>query len=323
MLIIYEKPITKTENTNEFNEKTKPYEFVGSVIAGGVILTGSYLSKNPNSTVGKLYNKYESTILAGCNIGCGLVSMALVTKNAHKITDKINITKVKMNEASDDTTRNRIKMDALTELGKMITPILIFQGLAIGATVKMKQSMDLKDSKISELTEALTLANTTITTYKNFKDEMIKEVGEKKVQEVEKRVAQENKPAEPSLQNGQMYRYYDEESDRYFDSRVSPAKFMEHINYLNDVWGKNGDMITITYQDVFSAFHDDDWITTPDRYVQYGWVWRNEWNYDHPYRDAVHKISVSLEPMFKNEDNCDYGILYTITMNGYDLDRYW
>ena len=316
MLIIFEKPIAKNnDKTNKFEEKTKAYELVGSVVAGGVVLAGSYLAKNPDNPVSKLYNKHESTILAGCNIGCGLMSNVLVAKNARKITDRIEEAKVKMAEAPDDATKNRIRVEALKELSKLITPIVIFQGIAIGATVKMKKSMDVKDLKIAELSEALTLANTTIAAYQNFKKEVTKEIGKEKVEELEKQAVNG-----PNV-GGKWYHYYDVVCAREFDSMIAPSKIMDHVQWLNSMYGKSTHKI-ITYQDVYDVFDDEKWIVVPDVFLSYGWIWNNEWDYREPW-EGKPGISVEVTPVFRDPDNKDYGVTYEINMFGDYLDNYY
>lgn len=135
--------------------------------------------------VSKIVLEHENTILTGTTITCNAIGIAITYRNSPKIHDIILVTKDRLNECEDDNAKKQIIKDGLFAMTPLMLPIIIFfSGSTAAAIINQKKS----EAKIATLTAALSLAQSTISEYDLFKEEVKKEIGEKKFEEIRKEV---------------------------------------------------------------------------------------------------------------------------------------
>ncbi|WP_130837550.1 DUF6353 family protein [Lachnoclostridium sp. Marseille-P6806] len=233
----------------------------------------------------KFYAKHESAFLTAGTIGFSLATTAMTLANARSILNTLDDVKKMLSEAKSSEEKHGIYKAAIKELAPKTLPIIIFQSLTIFCALKSKQK---SDKKISEMTDALALANTAISNYRAFEKEAQEKLGEQKYEEIKGAVAEniveqnpETKantlPVSTDVSANGVYKYWDNFANRYFYSTMSPSKIRNEIHNLSIKFTKheinnydNEGRSIVTYNDIYSLFKDDSLIIHPAGDV-WGW----------------------------------------------------
>lgn len=233
----------------------------------------------------KFYILHQSAILTGGTIGFSLATTVTTIRNARGIIETIDTAKQMIAEAKDDNEKHNIYVATIKRLAPQAIPIIIFQSATIACAITAKKQ---SDKKISNMTEALTLANNAIAGYKAFQKEAEEALGEEKAKEVKDAVNKEeiaknpqtesNTANDPPIAN-QIYKYWDDFASRYFYSTQSPSQIRERVQNLSIALDK-GDINQqdsagrnyVTYNDIYRLIDaklkvtaGDDWGWYDDR----------------------------------------------------------
>lgn len=233
----------------------------------------------------KFYILHQSAILTGGTIGFSLATTVTTIRNARGIIETIDAAKQMIAEAKDDNEKHNIYVATIKRLAPQAIPIIIFQSATIACAITAKKQ---SDKKISNMTEALTLANNAIAGYKAFQKEAEEALGEEKAKEVKDAVNKEeiaknpqtesNTANDPPIAN-QIYKYWDDFASRYFYSTQSPSQIRERVQNLSIALDK-GDINQqdsagrnyVTYNDIYRLIDaklkvtaGDDWGWYDDR----------------------------------------------------------
>lgn len=132
--------------------------------------------------LGKFYVNHESAILTGGTIGFSLATTALTIKNSRQINYIIDLTRNSLAVCQTKEERNEVYADALKGLAPLVLPIMLFQAATIGCALYSKKQ---SDKKLAAAASALSIANEAVARYQAFQKETEKALGEKKYQEVQ------------------------------------------------------------------------------------------------------------------------------------------
>lgn len=222
---------------------------------------------------GKFYIRHESIFLTAGIIGSSVATTAVTMMNARFILNTIDDAKQMVAEAKDKDEKNKIIGATIKEIAPKLLPIIIFQSLTIFCTLKSKKE---SDKKINELTDALSMANNAIASYKVFEKEAKEKLGDGKFEEVKKEVADDIVKAhtetpenhEPAANNS--YLYWDNYCNRYFYSTVSPSEMRARVHNLSIKFTKgeinnydDAGRCKVTYNDIYELFGDKSLIVHP------------------------------------------------------------
>ena len=153
-------------------------------------ITKSQVVKNVIHTAVSITKAHSSTILTGITVSSNMAGIAITYKNSPIIHDVIAQTKRDLScldpkMENYDHYRKEYYRNGLKKLIPLTSPIIFFFSIStIAAIVNQKQS----EAKISALTAALSVAESTIAEADMFKEEATKELGEEKVKSIEKEV---------------------------------------------------------------------------------------------------------------------------------------
>ena len=125
----------------------------------------------------KFYMKHQSVFLTGQTIGFSITANILAIKNGKEIINTIDIAKECVYKAETKEERINIYTQAFKDLVPLLAPIIFFQAASAYSVIKMKKS---SDKQISDLTEALAVTSNALASYKAFKMEAEKELGDEK-----------------------------------------------------------------------------------------------------------------------------------------------
>lgn len=224
--------------------------------------------KDVTEPISKFYIQHESTILMSGSIGFSILSTAAAVKNSRRILNTIDDAKKIISNSNNNDEIFNIYKATVKELAPLISQIVIFQALSIACTVRMKRCYD---KKLSSATEALTIANSAIMSYKAFKEEAEKTLSDSQKTQVNESVAKKVVSETPQTEHNtvpsviphnvnNVYKYLDPfRSDcGYFYSTMSPSAWRERIHRLSIKLCKgeinNYDSegrATVTYNDIY------------------------------------------------------------------------
>lgn len=179
------------------------------------------------------YIKHKSVFLTGQTIGFGIASTALAIKNGRAILNTIDVAKEALSKSESKEERNTIYVATGKDLAPLIAPIVLFQTVSICSAIQMKRSTD---KEISDLTDALAVTSNAIASYKAFKMEAEKELGEGKSKEIKEIITKESIKENPqSVDNtvnkmpvaNNAWCYWDQTAKRYIWSDRSPVELQQ------------------------------------------------------------------------------------------------
>lgn len=210
------------------------------------------------TNIGNFYATHESTILTGGSIGFSLATTAVTFRNAPKITNEILMAKEDLAMCETEEERKAIYMDTLKRIVPLAAPILLFQTAQIACTIGQKKE---RDRKLAEAGAALTIANNVISQYKDFKRKAEEVLGEKKVEKVEKELAQErmnniNPDDVKQLPTTGSFLYHEISmgGNRLFYSDKSPSQIeSECLELWRECCDGNCDNDEITVNDIYDT----------------------------------------------------------------------
>lgn len=167
-------------------------------------LTEKHLVKNAVGTVSKMVLEHKGTILTGITISSNAAGIVMTYKNSPLIHEIIFQTRKQIGCLSPDDPLYEVKKkDAyrggLKQIIPLVAPIIFFFTVSTAAAiVNQKQN----EAKISTLTAALSMAQSTIAEADLFKEEATKELGQEKVQQIEKDI--EKKQLDEARKNSML-----------------------------------------------------------------------------------------------------------------------
>lgn len=167
-------------------------------------ITEKHLVKNAMGTVSKMVLEHKGTILTGITISSNAAGIAMTYKNSPLIHEIIFQTKKQIGTISPDdplyeVRRKEAYRSGLKQIIPLAAPIIFFFTVSTAAAiVNQKQN----EAKISTLTAALSMAQSTIAEADMFKAEATKELGEEKVQQIEKDI--EKKQLDEARKNSML-----------------------------------------------------------------------------------------------------------------------
>ena len=181
----------------------------------------------------KFYMKHQSVFLTGQTIGFSITANILAIKNGKEIINTIDIAKECVYKTETKEERINIYTQAFKDLVPLLAPIIFFQAASAYSVIKMKKS---SDKQISDLTEALAVTSNALASYKAFKMEAEKELGDEKSKEIKEAVTKEmineNPQTEENTVNkkpeaNNVWCYWDQNGARYIWSYKSPTELKE------------------------------------------------------------------------------------------------
>lgn len=216
----------------------------------------------------------STKILTTGTIGFSLAAIALTAKNSNDIIGVIEETKALIAQTDDPAERKEIYAQAIKEISVKALPIVICESMSIYCVIKNNR---MQEQKLLEATNALALAQTAITSYRQFELEAQKKLGEEETAELRKEIAQKRIDAEPPTKENDIsrpapaqnqnpedhdvavvnsdYFYHDIWAHRYFHSRKSPNDIKALAIDLSDKLMNgaiDGDYLTLNdlYRDI-------------------------------------------------------------------------
>lgn len=187
--------------------------------------------------------EHQGAFLTGTTIVCNTAAIILTYRNSPRIHTIISNTRSFAKYVEDEKEKKELYSQALKELTPLIAPILVLYAGSVAAPIINHKKTE---AKIATLTAALSLAQTTISEYDSFKEEVRKEVGEEKYQQIKNEVTQQqvnqSTAAMPPLvpEMGDQLCYIPD-WDIFFSSTEDKINIaFEHINTVLHNNGKDG-----------------------------------------------------------------------------------
>ena len=181
----------------------------------------------------RFYMKHQSVFLTGQTIGFSITANILAIKNGRTILNIIDVAKECLIKAETKEERINIYTAAFKDLIPLLIPIIFFQTASAYSVIQLKRGAD---KRISDLTEALAVTSNALASYKAFKSEAEKELGEEKTKEIKeavtKEVIKENPQTEENTVNkkpeaNNVWCYWDQNAKRYIWSYKSPVELQQ------------------------------------------------------------------------------------------------
>lgn len=253
-------------------------------------------AKNLLVPAGQFYMTHQNVILPVAQVGLSIANGVIIFKNAAFITETIKDARTFVAQSHDKEEVSNIYKETLKQLAPKVLPIVILAAGQIFVAIESKKAMDLKDRKIGELSDALSVANNAIVTYQAFQKEAEGKLGEKKTSEIKDTVAKEIIKKNPETKENSMvdttpatanevYHYFDTFGGRYFWSTLSPSAIKEKIHNLSlkftkhewTQYDENGSAY-VSVNDIYRLI--DPNLVLTQRGDMFGWS-----DDMHPYRD--------------------------------------
>lgn len=185
--------------------------------------------------------EHENTVLTGTTVAFNAVGIALTYRNSPKIHQIIEETRTDLQLADDEETKKKIIKRSFKDLSVLVAPIIIsFSASTASAILNQKKS----EAKIATLTAALSLAQSTVSEYGAFKDEVRKEIGDEKYQTIKDEITKEridqSFPTNFQVEMGDQLCYIPD-WDIFFSSTEDKIKLaFEHVNAVLNSNGIDG-----------------------------------------------------------------------------------
>lgn len=145
-----------------------------------------------NNVVEKL-SKKRAVLLTGGEMVFSGAGIALMYRNSEAIHDAIDEFKGSIGDVKDDPeAKKMLYVRTFKKLVLCAGPILACYAGAVTCSVMSYKDSKKKDEQIATLTAAYGVTTAALNSYKNFKEEAVKELGEEKAKEVENRAVAEN-----------------------------------------------------------------------------------------------------------------------------------
>lgn len=189
------------------------------------------VTTNVVNPVQTFYKENASTVNAVGAITFSMLSTATAIKNSEEIIDIIrSVHEIYPTLVPEQ--RRTFLQSALKKLAPLVTPIIIFQGMAITFIMLNKKQLDNANQKLADTTAALIMANNAIAQYQEFQKKAEAELSEKKIDKIKKEVAAEEIEKNPQTSENtvnapfvnQNYVYWSTDSKRYINSDKSPVE---------------------------------------------------------------------------------------------------
>lgn len=138
------------------------------------------------NNVGTFFVRNKSLVLTGTVIGLNSAELYFMYKSVDEVKDILSKFKAAKEVAGDDKEAIRaLYKPTMIKLTKALAPVMAcYIGITVCVIVEHKD-IKRKDKTIETLTAAYGVAQTAIASYKDFKEEAVKELGEEKVKDIE------------------------------------------------------------------------------------------------------------------------------------------
>lgn len=209
--------------------------------------------------------EHEGAFLTGATIVFNTASLAVVYRNSPRIHSIINNTRmfVKYSGCTEEERKDTYRQ-TLKDLVPLLTPIILLYAASVATPIINHKK---NEAKIATLTAALSLAQTTITEYDKFSEEVRKEVGDEKYQEIKNEVTQQqvvasNSPI-PQIAPGEVLCYIPDWDIFFSGTKERVDNVFERVNVVmhnNGADGKSYGRVShrgneiVTYGDILREF---------------------------------------------------------------------
>lgn len=205
------------------------------------VVSKAFIKKSLDDISKKLLEN-QGLVLTGGAIACNLGAVALVYKNAADIREIIFDTRAALLICKDEE-RFTIYKKALIELSKYAGPAVMLELVSIICTIKLERKNIKNEARIAELTAAAAFAQSTISEYNSFKEEVRKELGEAKYREIQeevmdKKVKEFPFPTTVNVNVGENLCYFPY-IDKWFSGTASDMEAA--MREFNDILERNQD----------------------------------------------------------------------------------
>ena len=151
------------------------------------VMGNAFVSKVAG-TIGSFYISHESLILTTGTIGFSLATTAVTYKNAAKIDEALYNARCALAICNSEEEKKSIYKAMLSDLVKLVAPIIIFQSATIACALFSKKQYD---KKLAEAAGALSIAQAAIAQYQNFTKEAQAALGEEEYTQLQEKVYSE------------------------------------------------------------------------------------------------------------------------------------
>lgn len=233
----------------------------------------TYLKK-----AGTFYFEHQSIILTGGAIGFSLATTATTMMYSRDILNTLDEAKEMLSKEENEDKKKDIYGATIKEIAPKLLPIVIFQSATILCTVQNKRIYDAQERKLTDAVSALSLAQNAIVQYQTFQKTAEEQLGEKKLDKINKEVAQERINNNPPTENNtvvqqtanNMYYYFDTFANRYFWSTKAPGEIEKFaLDRSKDLYDGNCDDDRVCVNDIY-RFIDKQLIIDYSR--DWGWL---------------------------------------------------
>ncbi len=226
----------------------------------------------------EFYFEHQSIILTGGTIGFSLATTFTTMKYSRDVLNILDEAKEMLSKEENADKKKDIYGATIKEIAPKLLPIIIFQTATILCAIQNKKIYDVQEKKLTDAMSALSLAQNAIIQYQTFQKTAEEQLGEKKLDKINKEVAQErinnNPPTESNTVIQQsansMYYYYDVFGNRYFWSTKAPGEIEKFCLELSkDLYDGNCDDDRVSVNDIY-RFIDKSLII--DYSKEWGWL---------------------------------------------------